>query len=179
MSAAFSFVTVCLLALRANAEKFKFVGHILEAVCGGNALFNRARKTLLDFDHFRAAHANQMMVMSVITFANQLKPRRAVAKIKPLHHSHLFEQVHGAVNRRQIALAFGQGGEDFPVRERMRMLPQNFQNRRAGAGDLSRLLAQTTRQRRQFLLLAGVGMWARFHFWNGVFRLRSGFQMEK
>jgi site-specific recombinase len=172
-------MAACRLALRAETEKFEFVSHAGEAVRGGNARLNLAGETFPDFNHFRAAGANQVMVMTVVAFADQFKSRRAVAEVKSLHHSQIFEQMHGAVNRRQIALAFGQGGEDFPVRERMRMLPQNFQNRRAGAGDLSRLLAQTTRQRRQFLLLAGVGMWARFHFWNGVFRLRSGFQMEK
>jgi hypothetical protein len=45
----------------------------------------------------------------------------------------------------------------------MRMLPQNFQNRRARAGYLSRLPSQTTRQRGHFLPLAGVGMRARLH----------------
>jgi hypothetical protein len=121
------------------------VGHAFEAVRSGNARLNLAREAFLDFDHFRAAQANQMMVMAVIAFADQFKPRRAVAEIKPLHHPHLFEQMHGAVNRRQIALAPGQGGKYFPVRERMRMLPKNFQNGRARAGDLSRLLAQTPR----------------------------------
>jgi hypothetical protein len=193
----------CLLALRANAEKFKFVGYTFEAVRGGNARLNLARKTFLDFDHFRAACANQMMVMAVIAFTDQFKPRRAVAEVKPLHHPHLFEQMHGAVNRRQIALAPGQGGEDFLVRERMRVLSKNFQDCRARAGDLPRLPAQTTRQRRQFLPPVGVGMWARFHFSKirpaipgikptttaragrpnvfepAFFMLRSGFQMEK
>ena len=191
------------LALRANAEKFKFVGHAFETIRGGNARLNLARKTFLDFDHFRAAQANQMMVMAVIAFADQFKPRRAVAEVKPLHHPHLFEQMHGAVNRRQIALALGQGGEDFLVRERMRMLPQNFQNCRARAGDLSRLLAQTARQRRHFRPPVGVGMCGCFHFSKirlaipgiqptttaragrpnffemAFFMLRSGFQMKK
>jgi hypothetical protein len=163
-SAAFSLVTGSLLALRAKTEEFKFVGHAFETVRGGNAFLNLARKTFLDFDHLRTARANQMMVMAVVTFANQFKPRRAVAEIKPLHHSQLFQQVQGAVNRRQIALALGQGGEDFLVRERMRMPPENFQDRRARAGDLSRLPAQTARQRGHFLPLAGVGMGARFHY---------------
>jgi hypothetical protein len=160
----FSLVTVSLLALRAKAEEFKFVGHAFEAVRGGDARLNLAREAFLDFDHFRAARANQMMVMAVVAFADQFKPRRAVAEVKPLHHPHLFQQVHGAVNRRQIALAPGHGGKNFPVCERMGMSPENLQNCRARAGDLSRLLAQTARQRRHFLPLVGVGMGARFHF---------------
>jgi hypothetical protein len=87
------------------------------------------------------------MVMAVVAFANQFKAGRAVAEVKSFHHSQFFEQVHGAVNRRQIALAPGQGGKDFLVGKRVGMLPQKFQNRRARAGDLSRLTAQTARQR--------------------------------
>jgi hypothetical protein len=104
------------------------------------------------------------MVMTVVAFADQFKSRRAVAEVKSLHHSQIFEQMHGAVNRRQIALAPGQGIEDFFVGKRMRMLPQNFQNCRARAGDLSRLPAQAARQSGHFLPLVGVGMcaWLRF-----------------
>ena len=201
-SAAFSLVTAGLLALRANAEKFKFVGHAFKAVRGGNVRLNLAGKAFLDFDHSRTARANQMMVMAVIAFADQFKPRRAVAEVKPFHHPHLLEQMHGTVNRRQIALSPGHGGKNVPVRERMRMLPENLQNCRARAGDLSRLLAQTARQRGHFLPLVGVGMCVRFHFSKirlaipGIkptttaragrpnffettfFMLRSGFQMK-
>ena len=120
-SAAFSFNTACPLALRADAEKFKFVGHVLKAVRGGNARFNLAWETFCNFDHFRAARANQMMVMAVVALADQFKPRRAVAEIKPLHHPHFFEQMHGTVDSRQVAVAFGQGGENLPVRQGMRM----------------------------------------------------------
>jgi len=163
-SAAFSLITAGLLALRANAEKFKFVGHAFKAVRRGNARLNLAGEAFLDFDHSRTARANQMMVMAVIAFADQFKSRRAVAEVKPLHHPQLLEQMHGTVNRRQIALTPGQGGKNVPVRERMRMSPENLQNCRARAGDLSRLLAQTTRQHRHFLPLGGVGRCTRFHF---------------
>jgi hypothetical protein len=44
------------------------------------------------------------------------------------------------------------------------MSPENLQNCRARAGDLSRLLAQTTRQHGHFLPLVGVGRCTRFHF---------------
>jgi hypothetical protein len=39
--------------------------------------------------------------------ADQFKPRRPVAKIKPLHHAHFLQQMHGAVNRGQVAPAPG------------------------------------------------------------------------
>lgn len=203
MSAAFSLITAYLLALRANAEKFKFVSHAFKTIRGGNARLNLAREAFLDFDHSRTARANQMMVMAVIAFADQFKSRRAVAKVKPLHHPHLLQQVHRTVNRRQIALPLGHGGKNILVCERMRVLSKNFQNCRAWAGDLSRLLAQTTRQHGHFLPLVGVGMCVRFHFLKirpaipgikpttiaragrpnffetAFFMLRSGFQMEK
>ena len=76
-----------------------------------------------------------MVVMAVVIFAHQFKAGRAIPKVKPLHHPHFFKQVHGAINGRQIASAFWQRREDFPVGQRMWMLPQNFQNRRARAGD--------------------------------------------
>ena len=62
-----------------------------------------------------------MMVMPVIIFTDEFESRRAVAEIKPLHHAHFFEQVHGTINRRKVALASWERGENFPVRQRMRM----------------------------------------------------------
>ena len=162
MSAAFSFITACLLALRANAEKFKFVGHAFEAIRGGNARLNLAWKTFLDFDHSRTARANQMVVMAVVAFTNQFKPRRAVAEIKPLDHAHFFEQVHGPVNRRQITKSFGQRGKNLPAGERMRVRAQGFQDCLARAGDFARLPAQAARQRGQFLPLVRAVMLVRF-----------------
>jgi hypothetical protein len=45
----------------------------------------------------------------------------------------------------------------------MRMLPQKFQNRRARTGDLSRLPAQTARQRGHFLAFMRMFVCAGFH----------------
>jgi hypothetical protein len=151
VSAAFFFGFHRLLAGRTNAEKFKLVGYPFETVCRRNAFFNLVRETFLNLNHFRTTGANQMMVMAVLPFSHQFKPRRPVAKIKPLDHPHLFQQVHRPVNRRQIALSPGQSGQNIPARERMRVLPENLQDGRARASDLSRLLAQTARQRGQFL----------------------------
>jgi hypothetical protein len=152
-SAAFSLMTVWLLAFRADAEKFKFVRDPFEAIRTGNARFNLGRETFLNFNHLRAARANQMMVMAVVAFTHQFKPRRAIAEIKPLHHPHPFQQVHRPVNRRQITPALGHGGKNLLVRKRMRMSPEDFQDCRARAGDLSRLPPQTARQGGQFLSL--------------------------
>jgi hypothetical protein len=125
------------LAIRADSEKFQLVGHGFEAICSGDARFDFARKTFVNLNHFRAARADQMMVMPVIAFANELESRRAVAKIEPLHHAHFLKQVHGTVNGRQITSALGYGGENFPVRQWMGVPAQNFQDRLARAGDFA------------------------------------------
>ncbi len=78
-----------------------------------------------------------MMVMSIIALADEFKPCGAVAEIKPLHHPHFLEQVHGAINRGQITTAPGQDGKDFPIGHRMWMPPQNLQNGLAWAGNPS------------------------------------------
>ena len=97
------------------------MGYSFETVLGRNAFFNFFWKTFLDFDDFRAICANQMMVVSVIVFADEFEARRAVAEIEPLHHAHFFKQVHGAVNRCEVALTLGHFRKNFPVCERMRM----------------------------------------------------------
>lgn len=150
VSAAFSFHAEHLLALRADAQKFQLVRHGLEAVCRRDALLDLAGKTFGDFHDFRAARADEMMMVAVVALADEFKPRRAIPKIKTLHHPHLFEQVHGTINRRKVAVSPRKRGENFPVRQRMRMPTQNFQDRRARAGDLVRLPAQTVCQRGQF-----------------------------
>ena len=139
------------LAIRTNPKKFQFVGHGLEAVFGGDSFFNFSEKTFLNLHDLRAFGADQMMMMAVIVFPNQFKARRAVAKIKPLDHAHFLQQVHGAINGGEVATAFGHFGKNFPVGQRMRMPPQNFQYGRARAGDFPRLSAQPAGQGGQIL----------------------------
>jgi len=139
-----------------------------EAVFGGDALLDFFRKTFFNLHDFGTVGANQMMVMAVVIFTDKFKPRRAIAKVKPLHHAHFFEKVHGTVNRREIATAFGHLGKNFLVRQRMRMRSQNFQDRRARAGDFSRLPAQLIFQRGQFLSLVRMSMRVRFHFGSKI-----------
>jgi hypothetical protein len=161
--AAFSLEPFSLLAVRTQPEKFKFVGHIFEAVGGGNARFNRTRKTFLNFNHLRAAGANQVVVVTVIPLAYQFKSRRPVTEIKSFHHAHFLQQVHRAIDGRQIAPASGHFGKNLPVRERMRMTPQNFQNGRARAGDFARLAPQPAGKRGHFLPVVRMRMRVCFH----------------
>jgi hypothetical protein len=105
-----------------------------------------------------------MMMVAVVPLTHQFKSRRPVAEIKSLHHPHLLQQMHRPVNRRQITLAGGQGGENLLVRKRMRVVPENFQDGGARTGDFPRLLAQTAGQRGQFLPLMGVSVGVAFHY---------------
>ncbi len=158
----FRFRTANSLAFRADAEKFQFVADGLELVFGGNALFNFRRKAFVNLDNSRTFRANQMMVMAVVALANQFKPRRTVAEIKPLDHVHCFEQVHDPINRRQITKALGQCGKNLPAGERMRMRAQNIEDGLARAGDFARLPAQAAGERGQFLSLVRAGVLVRF-----------------
>ena len=109
-----------------------------------------------------------MMVMAVVAVADKFESRRTIAEIKPLHHAHFLKQMHRAINRGQIAPPLWHGGENFPVRQRMRMFSQDFQNRRARTRDLARFPAQTPGQRGQFLSLVRVGMGAGFHYLSKI-----------
>lgn len=93
------------LAFRANSKKFKLVGDALEMVFGGNLFFNFLGETFINLDHFRAFGANQMMMMTIVIFTHQFKAPRAISEIKTLDHAHLFQQVHGAINRGEVALS--------------------------------------------------------------------------
>jgi hypothetical protein len=135
-----------------------------ETVRGGEARFNFPQEAFLDFHHRGAARAYEMMVMAVVTLANQFKPRRAVAKINPFDHVHPFEQMHRAVNRRQIALLAGDGGKDFPAGQRMRLLAQNFENDLARTGDLPRVAAQPAGECGHFLPFGRLRADVCFHF---------------
>ena len=79
------------------------MGDCLEAVAGGDAIFELGGKAILDFDHLRAIAADQVMVMPMIRSPYQLVPCDPVAELKPVYQSRLFEHSNGTVNRRQVA----------------------------------------------------------------------------
>ena len=90
------------LALRADAEKFQFVGDGFKTILLGNLLLDFRRKTFLKLNHFGALRADEMMVMAVASLLHQFKPRRAIMKMKPLHDAGFFQQVHRAINRSEV-----------------------------------------------------------------------------
>ena len=95
------------LAIGTHAKKLKPVGHGLEAVFTRDLPLDFRRKAFFNFNNPRALGANQVVVVAVSPFLNQLKPRRPVTKIKTLHHAQFFQQLDGAVNRDQVALTRG------------------------------------------------------------------------
>jgi len=135
------------LARGADPEKFEPVGHRLKMVMFRNLFLERGGKTFFEFDHQRTTGADEMVVMPVFAFADEFKARGAVAEIKLLDHPQFLEQLHGPVNRGQVALSGRQEAEDFPVGERMPLAPQNFQDGRARAGDFVGAAPQTAGQR--------------------------------
>jgi len=139
-----------------NPEKLQFMGDGGKTVGGGQARFHFPQKTFFDFHHGGAPQAYQVMVMAVVAFMHQLKPRRAIAKIKPFDQVHLFEEVHGAIDRGQIAPLVTEGGEDFLAGDGMRLAAQNFQNGVALPGDFPRVLPQPAGQRGHFLPFGGL-----------------------
>ena len=75
--------------------------------------------------------------MAIITFAHKFKPGFAVPKIKLFYQTDFFEQVHGSIDGCQIAPTFGQGCENLPVGQWMRMFLQNIQDCPARTGDFA------------------------------------------
>jgi hypothetical protein len=121
------------------------VGDAFEMVFGRNFLFNFPRKTFFNLNHFRASGANEMVMVTVVVFAHQFKAPGTVAEIEPLDHPHLFEHVHRAINRGEVALsvALSHFGQDFAIGERVRVFSEDFQDGRARARNFAGLAAQT------------------------------------
>ena len=128
------------LAITAKAKELKLVANAGVPVFLPNAVLQILRKTFFDLDHLRASRANQVVVMSVIIFAHEFVAGDPISEIKPLHQSDAFEQMHRAVNRRQVAIPLREIRQDFLVRQRMRMRSEDFQDRLARPGDLVRTL---------------------------------------
>jgi hypothetical protein len=136
---------------RTDSEEFQFVRHGGEIMGDCEMRFNFPQETFFYRHNRGAAGANQMMMMVAIAF--EFKSRRSIAKIHPLDHVHLFEQMHRAINRRQIALIIGYGRKDFFGCQRMGLFTQDFQDRLARAGDFAGGLAQFSGQFGHFLSL--------------------------
>src|SRR5512140_3884655 len=129
MSHAFcAWLFLFILARGAHAEEFELVADSREPVRSRNPLLQISHPAFLDFHHLRASCADQVMMMAVVPFPQQLKTRGSVAKIITLHQSHVLQKMHGAVNSREVALGFWQGFEEFLDRHRMRAPGQSIED---------------------------------------------------
>ena len=80
-----------------------------------------------------------MMMVAIIIFAHQFETAGAIAKIKAFDHPHFFKEMHGTVNRGEVAgsPAFMHFGKNFTVGKRMGMLSEYLQDGRARTGDFA------------------------------------------
>ena len=68
---------------------------------------------------------------------HQLEPGHAVAEVKPLHHTHFDQDMHGSIHGRQIAFTVGQDSKDLAIGQRMWLAAQDVENGPARPGDFS------------------------------------------
>jgi hypothetical protein len=96
------------LAAGAHTEKLEFVRHCLEPVLTRYTIFQLCRKTLGQLHYFGAPRAYQMMMMPIISIAQEFEARPATSEIKPFYQAHFLQQMHRPVYRGQIAAFVGQ-----------------------------------------------------------------------
>src|SRR5262249_51109131 len=99
------------LALRANAEKLEFMRNGLKPIVSSNLLFHLLHRAVFQLDDPCTTGANQMMVMTIVPFVQELETGNAVPKLEALDHPHSFEQPHGTIDGGQVAGASGQSSE--------------------------------------------------------------------
>ena len=114
------------VAFRTEPEKFELVRHRFEPVGGTDSLLDFCGETFSNLHHLGAPGANEMMMLPILPFTHEFDPRGTIAEMEPLDHARLLQQVHGAVDGGEVALARRQSVEDFPDGERMRMLAEHL-----------------------------------------------------
>jgi len=128
-----------LLATWADAEELKLVGHGSEPMSFLDASFQLLGEAVVEFDDLGALGADEVMVMAAVGIIYQFETRDTVAEVETLHHVHLLEQVHGSVDRREVAVTFGEHAKNFFDRGRVTILPHRIQDALAWACDFSSL----------------------------------------
>ena len=97
-----AFVLSFALARRTNPKEFKVMGDGREPAPAGDSSFQIVSGTFFNLNHQGALTANQVMMMTVAARPKNLITRNSIPKIKPLYEPKLLQQVHGALNTRQI-----------------------------------------------------------------------------
>src|SRR5262245_50118382 len=92
------------LTLRTDPEKLQFVSNRFKPIAAGNAVFQLCHRAFINLHYLGAPSADQMVMMAVVAIAQQFKARQPLTEIKALHQAHTLEQVHRAINRREVAV---------------------------------------------------------------------------
>ena len=127
-----------LLTARTQSEKLQLVRDRLKSIPRRDSGLERFWKAFFNFDDSIALRANQMVVVPVVTFAEQLESSPPMAEVKPLHHPHFLQQVHRAIHGGQIAISLRQGPENVPDTGRVGVAAENLQDGLARASDVAR-----------------------------------------
>jgi len=80
------------------------MGHGFEPVPRRDSLLQFFGEAFFQLHDISAAGADQVMMMAIIPFLEKLELGGACAKVESFDHFHLFQEVHRAVNRSQIAV---------------------------------------------------------------------------
>lgn len=116
-----------LLTARAEPKKLQPMSDGFEAVLCGNSFLQFLGKTFFQFDNVRTAGADKVMMMSVVAFVEQLELSGASPEIESFDHFHLLQQMHGAVDGREIAVV--QFLLNLPDAQRPGIAPKDFEDR--------------------------------------------------
>ena len=79
---------MALLTLRTHAKKLQLVCHAGKSVLACDFLLKSGWETFVDHHYAAAIAADEMMMVTISTFADQLKSCGSVPKIKTFHHPH-------------------------------------------------------------------------------------------
>ena len=124
------------LAFRAQPEELELVCDSAKPMATPDLLLQFVNQAFLKLHHPGAALANQVMVMAIVSFRQELKTSHAVAEFVTLNHAHALQEVQGTVNRGKIT-AIRQGRMDIPHGQRVILLAEQIQNGLARAGQLA------------------------------------------
>lgn len=121
------------LAGGANPEELQPMRYRFKAVARGNPGLQFQDGALFDFDDLGTARANQVVVVAIISFAQQFVSGGTVPEVEPLHQVQFLEQRDGSVYGHEIGVPFGQGGMNVLDGERMLSAAEHLENRLAGS----------------------------------------------
>jgi hypothetical protein len=138
-------VSFSALALRAKPEELELVRNPAKTVPPADKRLQIVHPAFLNLNDPAATGANQVVVMTVIAFAKQLKTGHPIPEFVPFNHTHAFHEFHRTVNRCEVAIAFGELLKNGSNRDGMRLRAQQIKDGLPRAGNSSRSPTQSGR----------------------------------